>query len=173
MITNILKTLLILIVLTGCKKSTEDITKKKRIDPNLDNRITKRAEESGGFLANLKNNKGTTYEFSTSNILWRASLETLDFIPKTSVNYSGGIIVSDWYTSDLNSNDSIKIEIRFLSSEVRASSIKVLTYKKTCSQTNNCKITKGSKNLNEKIHALIMETVKKIKIKDQEKNNNK
>ncbi len=30
-------------------------------------------------------------------LLWRASLEILDFIPLTTVDYSGGIIITDWY----------------------------------------------------------------------------
>ena len=43
-------------------------------------------------------NRSTNYEFSTSNPLWRASLETIDFMPLTTVDYSGGIIITDWYS---------------------------------------------------------------------------
>ena len=42
----------------------------------------------------------TTYEFSTSNPMWRASLEVLDFIPLSTVDYSGGMIITDWYSED-------------------------------------------------------------------------
>ena len=48
--------------------------------------------------------------------MWRASLETLDFLPLTTVDYSGGIIITDWYFDNTGkSEESIKISIRFLS----------------------------------------------------------
>ena len=81
---------------------------------------------------------GTNYEFSTSNPMWRASLEILDFLPLTTVDYSGGIIITDWY-SENNSDESIKISIRFLSNEVRADNLKIIVHKKQCTQ-GNCKI---------------------------------
>ena len=53
----------------------------------------------------------TNYEFSTSNPLWRASLETLDFLPMSTVDYSGGTIITDWYTDSVSDDKSIKILI--------------------------------------------------------------
>ena len=73
-----------------------------------------------------------TYEFSTSNPLWRATLETIDFMPLTTVDYSGGIIISDWYTDGADSNESIKITLRFLSNEIQSNSIKVIVHSKKC-----------------------------------------
>ena len=55
----------------------------------------------------------TNYEFSTSNPMWRASLEVLDFLPLATVDYSGGVIISDWYT-DNDPNEALKITVRFL-----------------------------------------------------------
>ena len=80
----------------------------------------------------------TTYEFSTSNPLWRASLEILDFLPLTTVDYSGGMIITDWY-SESNSNESIKITVRFLGNEVRTENLKVIVHKKVCSTGTSCK----------------------------------
>ena len=84
--------------------------------------------------------RGTNYEFSTSNPMWRASLETLDFLPLTTVDYSGGIIITDWYYDNNSSRDSIKISLRFLSNDIRSESLKVIVHKKTCANNNNCKI---------------------------------
>ena len=85
---------------------------------------------------------GTTYEFSTSNPMWRASLEILDFLPMNTVDYSGGMIISDWYTGEgSNDNSSIKISIRFMSNEVRSDSLKIIVHKKKCLQNNNCKVS--------------------------------
>ena len=63
--------------------------------------------------------------------MWRATIEILDFIPLTAADYSGGVIITDWYKDDLNSNESIKIMINFLSNEIRADGLNVKVYKKT------------------------------------------
>ena len=73
----------------------------------------------------------TTYEFASSNELWRATLDTIDFMPLTTANYSGGIVVTDWYSDNQNSNESIKISIRFLTNEIRSDAIKIKTFYKT------------------------------------------
>ena len=83
--------------------------------------------------------RGTTYEFSTSNPMWRASLEILDFLPLSTVDYSGGLIISDWY-SDSNSKESIKITVRFLDNAIISANLKIIVHKKTCENNNNCKI---------------------------------
>ena len=74
--------------------------------------------------------------------MWRASLEILDFLPMTTVDYSGGIIISDWYSDSDNSNkESIKITIRFLSNEIRSDSLKIIVHKKNCkSDLTSCTI---------------------------------
>lgn len=89
-------------------------------------------------MKGLLGTKSTNYEFSTSNPLWRASLDVLDFIPLSTVDYSGGVIISDWYSDSNSKNESIKIEIRFLSNEVRTNSIKVRVFKKNCNINLNC-----------------------------------
>lgn len=81
---------------------------------------------------------GTNYEFSTSNPIWRASLETLDFLPMNTVDYSGGIIITDWYSENNSAKESIKITVRFLSNEIRSDSIKVVVHKKICNNSSNC-----------------------------------
>jgi len=103
-------------------------------------RARKNVEEGRGTsLGGLMRNRGTNYEFSSSNPLWRASLEILDFLPLNTVDYSGGMIISDWY-SDSSNNESLKITIRFLSNEVRSESVKIIVHKKNCSSNQNCKI---------------------------------
>ena len=101
----------------------------------------------------------TNYEFSSSNPLWRASLETLDFLPLNTVDYSGGTIITDWYSDNINNNqDSLKITVRFLSNEIRAGSLKIIVHKKSCSNTNNCKtsLLPNSSKINEELTAAIL-----------------
>ena len=107
-------------------------------------RIKKNLEEGKGFKIfdskGLGGNSGV-FDFASSNELWRASLDTIDFMPLSSVNYSGGIIISDWYSENANSNESIKISIRFLSNEIRSDALDIKVFNKTCSNNLlNCKI---------------------------------
>ena len=109
------------------------------LDP--DERARKNIREGRGLSLKNLGNKKTNYEFSTSNPMWRASLETLDFIPLSTVDYSGGMIITDWYTDSTSSNnESIKITVRFLSNEIRSDSLKVIIHKKKCNTSNNCNI---------------------------------
>ena len=73
-------------------------------------------------LKGLRKGSGE-FEFASSNPLWRASLDIIDFMPLATANYSGGIIVTDWYSDDVNSNESIKLSIRFLTNEIRSDAI--------------------------------------------------
>jgi len=97
-------------------------------------------EGRGTSLGDLvgRNRGSTTYEFSTANPMWRASLEILDFLPLSTVDYSGGLIISDWY-SDGNANESIKITIRFLDNKVRSENLKISVHQKVC-KINNCNV---------------------------------
>ena len=115
-------------------------------DPKL--RVAKNIEEGRGFrlMDSLKKKSGT-FEFATSNELWRASLDTLDFMPLASVNYSGGIIITDWYSTDQSSNESIKISIRFLTNEVRADALDIKVFNKECLTQTNCTISEKSGDL--------------------------
>ena len=97
-------------------------------------------EGRGTSLGGLVRGGKTNYEFSTSNPMWRASLETLDFLPLTTVDYSGGIIITDWYSDNTSNNESIKISLRFLGNDIRSESLKVIVHKKTCKTNANCKV---------------------------------
>ena len=93
---------------------------------------------------------GGVFDFASSNELWRASLDVIDFMPLSSVNYSGGIIITDWFSSDENSGESIKISIRFLTNEIRSDSLDIKVFNRICyNNTLNCKTieTKGAISL--------------------------
>jgi len=129
---------------TGCQR-LKDFHKpvdlrKSPLDP--DERARRNIEEGRGISIGSLGNKKTTYEFSTANPMWRASLETLDFIPLTTVDYSGGMIITDWYSEGSGTvNESLKITVRFLSNEIRSDSLKVIVHKKNCNASNNCSVS--------------------------------
>tara|TARA_A100001234_G_C12493342_1_gene328724 strand:+ start:68 stop:622 length:555 start_codon:yes stop_codon:yes gene_type:complete len=134
-------------------------------DPRL--RVQKNLEEGKGFrLMDFGENKGGgTFEFASSNELWRASLDTIDFIPLASVNYSGGIIITDWYTNDQKQNEAIKISIRFLTNEIRSDALDIKVFTKTCDLENKCVISEKSEKL---VVTLTKEILKKATIYEKE-----
>ena len=129
--------------LTSCSKDFFKYSPAKDNPVRGIERAKKNVEEGRGVnLGGLVGggNRSTTYEFSTSNPLWRASLDTLDFIPMATVDYSGGTIVSDWYTDGSQKNEAIKITVRFLSNEIRSDSLKIVVHKKVCSANQVCDV---------------------------------
>jgi hypothetical protein len=149
-------------------KSSEPISGPEKARKNIE-------EGRGVSIGNaVKGIRGgtTTYEFSTANPMWRASLETLDFLPLTTVDYSGGIIITDWYF-DTNSNteESIKIAVRFLSNDIRSESVKITVHQRICKSSGNCKIQLlNNSNIQEELHRAIL---KKASLMDKDKKNKK
>ena len=131
------------LVLANCNKNVKDA------GLGAEEKRRKNIEEGRGVsLKGIVGNRGgsTNYEFSSSNPMWRASLETLDFLPLITVDYSGGVIITDWY-SDNSSSDSIKITVRFLSNEIRSDSLKIIVHKKVCKTSSNCTTNISQSNL--------------------------
>ena len=125
-------------------------------DPKL--RIKKNLEEGRGFRLSDKMKRGGVFEFATSNELWRASLDTIDFMPLASVNYSGGIIITDWYSTDQTSNESIKISIRFLTNEIRSDALDIKVFNKKCLSQSNCVTSEKQGDINRQLKAKILKT---------------
>ena len=169
---NFTKSIKILLVfsffLTSCGNKFGDF---RKTPVNAQERARKNVEEGRGVsLGNIMGNRGTNFEFSTSNPMWRASLEILDFIPMTTVDYAGGMIISDWYSDNNKSNESIKITLRFLNNEVRSDSLKVIVHKKACASNQSCKITllKNSK-IDEELKSTILREAALLEQRDKSK----
>ena len=119
------------------------VVEKEQIPANTKLRVKKNMEEGRGFrlMDATKKGRGGDFEFASSNELWRASLDVIDFMPLSSVNYSGGMIITDWYSENNNNSESLKITVRFLSNDIRADSLKVIVHRKNCNTINNCNIS--------------------------------
>ena len=144
----------------------------REVSTNVQERARKNIETGRGSSLGGILNRGTNYEFSTANPMWRASLETLDFLPLTTVDYSGGIIITDWYfDSSASSDESIKITVRFLSNNIGSESIKIIVHQRVCKNSGNCKIQLLDKsNIQEELHRTIL---KKASLIDKNKKNKK
>ncbi len=143
----------------------------RKVPPNVNDRVQKNLAEGKGFrLFDSERNimRGGAFQFANSNELWKASLDVIDFMPLSSVNYSGGIIITDWYSDNKNPNESIKISIRFLTNEIRSDALEIKIFSRKCDRNSfNCKFTDSSQNL---VAELQREILKKAAIyKDEEK----
>jgi hypothetical protein len=162
---------LIILFLSACNgKIPGADARKVSFDPN--ERVRKNIEEGRGFRINdAFSNKGSTnYEFATANELWRASLDTIDFMPIATANYSGGILITDWYSDNENSNELIKISIRFLTNEVRSDAIDIKIFYKECENLINCKITQKSGELKNELKKEILKKAVLYAKETKEKN---
>ena len=136
---------------------------KKRVEQNLREGKGFRLNNIGGGL------KGGTFDFASSNELWRATLDALDFMPLSSVNYSGGIIITDWYSDNQNTDESIKISVRFLTNEVRSDALSIKIFSRKCVNNLNCKIFEGNANLSQELRKQILKVAAKYKKLNDEK----
>ena len=146
----------------------------RKIPPNDEERIKKNQKEGRGFtLGGMSKTFGSggAFQFSSSNEMWRATLDILDFIPLSDVDYGGGIIITDWYASPNNKKESIKIMVQFLTNEIRADGIKVNVYKKNCTSEMNCQSISSNTELNGEIKLAILKKATLIKKADLEKKN--
>ena len=119
-------------------------------------------EGRGVTLGKVFGPGSTNYEFSTSNPMWRAAFDVIDFMPLVTVDYSGGTIITDWYTDKNAPNESLKFTIRFLSSEIRADSVKVIIHRRVCQQKTNCVVNKISSKLENEIRTAIVKKAARL-----------
>tara|TARA_A100000164_G_scaffold304442_1_gene280406 strand:+ start:247 stop:834 length:588 start_codon:yes stop_codon:yes gene_type:complete len=167
-ITFIKISLLILLLgsfLNSCKKGPLrfDPANPQEVPVNAKDRARKNIEEGKGFRLSGGGLTGGNFEFASSNPMWRASLDILDFTPLTNVDYSGGVIITDWFSE--GTDKSIKISIRFLTNEIRADGIEVSLFEKQCNELNSCQTKKISSGLGNEIK---LEILKKAALLAQE-----
>ena len=135
-------------------------------------RAKKNVEEGRGVsLKGLRKGGSTNYEFSSSNPMWRASLEILDFLPLVTVDYSGGVIITDWYSDTSNNNDSIKITLRFLSNEIQSNSLKIIVHQKKCDKNmpTSCSVNKIDSKIQEELQISIIRKAALFEKQDKKK----
>ena len=143
----------------------------RKVSPNDEERIKQNQKEGKGIsFGNVLSKKGGNFQFASANDMWRATIDILDFVPLTNVDYGGGIIVTDWYKNSSADKDSIKLMIQFLSNEIRSDGLKITIYKRVCVSENNCVTDILKSSLNNEIKIAILKKaslLKKIKIENK------
>lgn len=131
----------------------------------------KNIEEGKGItvFGGDKNKTGGDFIFASSNPMWRATLDILDFTPLSNVDYGGGIIITDWYSTETDLNESLKVSVQFLANEIRADGIEIKIFKKKCNQSQTCNVVPLNSNLNQEIKLAILKRAAKIQKGDRKK----
>ena len=154
LVKNVLIIVMVLATVSAC--GIYKYSDAKKNPTNANERIKKNLEEGKGFrLGDINKNRGGDFQFASSNPLWRAGMEILAFAPLNNADYSGGVIVTDWFSEE-GLDEEIKITIRFLSNEIRADGVDVIIHKRICKNNSNCKINLVESNLNGEIKLAIL-----------------
>jgi len=175
---NTLKKLTILIsiisLLVSCKNGKLPGSDARKIPYDPKERVKRNLEQGKGFRLNnvIYGNQsgGGDFQFASSNELWRASLDVIDFMPLASANYSGGMIITDWYADNNNPNESIKITIRFLTNEIRSDALNIKIFYKKCVEVNKCLVSEKKGPLSKELTKEILKLATKYKKDDDAKN---
>ena len=120
-------------LLVGCGKDTFTFPSAREVPVDASQRVEKNISEGRGItFGNSGGSQGGVFDFASSNEMWRASIEILDFVSFTNASYSGGIIITDWFSGNVSDQEDnsreLKITVRFLSNEVRADGIKIIVH---------------------------------------------
>ena len=170
---NIIVIVVVALFLSNCKGGKLPGADARKIPYDPKERVKRNLEQGKGFrLGNVidNNRSGGDFQFASSNELWRASLDVIDFMPLASANYSGGMIITDWYIDSSNPNESIKITIRFLTNEIRSDSIAIKTFYRTCKNINECFVSEKKGSLSQELRKEILKLATKYKKETDEKN---
>ncbi len=162
----------LIFLLTNCKGGKLPGSDARKIPYDPKERVKRNLEQGKGFRLNnlITNKRGGDFQFASSNELWKASLDVIDFMPLASANYSGGMIITDWYSDANNPNESIKITIRFLTNEIRSDALNIKIFYKTCTDINKCLVSEKQGPLSKELKKEILKLATKYKKDEDVKN---
>ena len=155
---------IIILNLISCTSSKND---GEQIEPNVQKRAEAEAKKGGGIIifGGDKKNSGTI-DFSSTNVMWRATLKTLNFLPLVSADYSAGLIVTDWYSEQKLGKEQIKIQVSFLSNDLKSESIVVSSFKRICEPNGICTNSSVNESVNKEIKDSIITNARLLKIEE-------
>ena len=157
-------------LLNSCGPLKPSPSDARKVSPNVEERVRANIEEGRGFRLMGGEKKGGTFDFASSNELWRASLDTIDFMPLISANYSGGIIITDWYSDGKAAGESVKVSIRFLTNEIRTDALDIKVFMKKCKNLNDCRVSESKGVLVTELKKKILKQASIYKAENKKKN---
>jgi hypothetical protein len=165
------KFLIILVIFSGCSQKDPVTGENKYNEPDLKKRLEQTRDAGGGIFGNIgKGGKEqSSVDFKSSNVLWRATLKSLEFLPLMNADYSGGVIIYDWYSNPSKPLEQIKISVQFLNNELRSDSLKVIAHKKICENINKCSNLEIDQQFALSVKESIINSARLLKIEETKK----
>jgi hypothetical protein len=173
--TSLTLNILLITLLFNCTKIDPSTGEKVLMEVDPKKRAEKAVEQGGGIFGNVmrgSNQTGAIPNFANSNVLWKATLKSLEFLPLANTDYAGGLIIYDWYSQENNPQEQIKLSIRFLSDELRSDSVSIIAHKKVCDNFNKCSNAKVDQQFIDTIKENIITSARKLKIEEAKKGKN-
>ena len=163
--------IILLFLLSNCQKKDPVTRSNENFEPELKKRLEQARDKDGGIFGNIgKGSKDqSSVDFKSSNVLWRATLKSLEFLPLMNADYSGGVIIYDWYSNPNKPSEQIKISVQFLNNELRSDSIKIIAHKKNCENTNKCSNLEVDQQFALSVKEGIINTARLLKIEEAKK----
>jgi len=160
-----------LFLLSNCQKKDPVTGSNEYFEPELKKRLEQARDKDGGIFGNIgKGSKDqSSVDFKSSNVLWRATLKSLEFLPLMNADYSGGIIIYDWYSNPSKPSEQIKISVQFLNNELRSESIKIIAHKKICENINKCSNLEIDQQFASSVKESIINSARLLKIEEAKK----
>jgi hypothetical protein len=161
----------IILLSLSCSKTDPVTGEKIIIEPDPAKKARDAAARGGGLFGEIGGQKssGQTLNFGTSNVLWRATLKSLDFLPLVSSDYSGGILIYDWYSQANNPKEQIKISVQFLNNELKSDSVKITAHKRICENVDKCSNLIVEQKFIDTVKDNIITVARSIKIEEAKK----
>jgi hypothetical protein len=161
----------IILLSLSCSKTDPVTGEKIIIEPDPAKKARDAAARGGGLFGEIGGQKssGQTINFGTSNVLWRATLKSLDFLPLVSSDYSGGILIYDWYSQANNPKEQIKISVQFLNNELKSDSVKIIAHKRICENVDKCSNLIVEQKFIDTVKDNIIAVARSIKIEEAKK----
>ena len=163
--------IILLFLLSNCQKKDPVTGSNEYFEPELKKRLEQSRDKDGGIFGNIgKGSKDqSSVDFKSSNVLWRATLKSLEFLPLMNADYSGGVIIYDWYSNPNKPLEQIKISVQFLNNELRSDSIKIIAHKKICENVNKCSNLEIDQQFASSIKESIINSARLLKIEEAKK----
>jgi hypothetical protein len=161
----------IILLISNCSKTDPITGERIIIEPDPAKKARDAAARGGGLFGEIGGQKssGQTLNFGTSNVLWRATLKSLDFLPLVSSDYSGGILIYDWYSQANNPKEQIKISVQFLNNELKSDSVKIIAHKRICENVDKCSNLVVEQKFIDTVKDNIIAVARSIKIEEAKK----
>ena len=166
--------ILLLLTFSGCSNKIFKRADVKDTPINVNDRVKKNIEEGRGIRFGKGSSSGGTFDFASSNELWRASMDVLDFVPFSNASYSGGILITEWFdgnSNDKNEKRDLKITVRFLTNEIRSDALDISIHERKCqSNGTSCSVNKIKSELEPQIGLAILKRAAILEKKQFSKN---